>query len=113
MKQEILDFYKGYGIPVHRMVRVGIRRRGLTEKSIREAAETLYGEIQNGLDVEPIRIAWEVYARSSAAKLDASPATIALVNESVTELKAAIEKLAKSFEKYSTPWYKRLWRWLT
>lgn len=102
MRKEVVDFYKHHRIPVDRMVSMGVRRRGLTADSIKEQAEKVYDEIQAGeLDIEPIRIAWEVYGRSSHSKMTAN---------GISSIYDAVLSIDKKLEEHMTPWYKKLWR---
>lgn len=101
MKQEVIDFYNNNKIPVSKMVQVGVRRKGLSSESIKEAAESVYNDIKDGvLNVKPIQIAWIVYGRSCS---DSSPASTAAVYD-------AVVKLEKKMDDYMTPWYTKLGR---
>ena len=64
MRQEVKEFYRSKNLPVGRMVGKG-SRRGLPGASIRAAAEEVYDEIQNGMEIEDIRIAWRVYDKAN------------------------------------------------
>lgn len=104
MRQEVVDFYEHHGIPVDRMIRVGVRRKGLTRESIRKAAEEVYDEVQAGREIEAIRLAWEVYGRSSSTRLDVNPASLAAVMNAVEKSEEKlIAELRAIREVLSTP----------
>ena len=107
MKQEIEDFYNGYKLPVRSMIRAG-GKRGLTPEAVMEAAEVVYNEIQGGLQIKPIRIAWRVYEKAGpliAKKKQEKADAIDEIRKTVQELKAQIDW-------HTLPWYIKLWRWL-
>jgi len=87
------------------MVRVGINK-GYTGQSIIDAAEKLYDEMQNGLCVDPIRLAWEVYHRANIERVIINPATLGSIYDEMMALKNEITEL----KKVSVPWYMKLWR---
>jgi len=99
MDQKILEFYAGMKVPIHKMVFVGQTRRGLSAAAIEAAAEQLYGEIQDGLEVRQIRLAWEVYARARKVKTQAD----AKERDEMTKLRERLAWLEQ-------PWYKRVFR---
>ena len=99
MDQKILDYYAGMKVPVHKMVFIGQTRRGLSAAAIEEAAKQLYDEIQDGLEVRQIRLAWEVYARARKVKTQADA-------KERDEMKKLRERLAW----LEQPWYKRVFR---
>lgn len=68
MKREVIDFYADNKTPMEKLINIGVNRKGLTEASITAAAEVLYDEIQGGLNVLPVRIAWEVFSRAKILK---------------------------------------------
>jgi hypothetical protein len=72
MKQEAIDFYAKHKIPVSKMINIGVGRKRLTAESIKLAASEVYEDISNGkVDLRPIRIAWEVYARAKYKQVEA------------------------------------------
>jgi hypothetical protein len=68
MKQEVINFYKENNTPMEKLIAIGMNRRGLTLASVISGAEQLYSEIQDGLQVLPVRIAWEVFSRAKVLK---------------------------------------------
>lgn len=108
MKREVIDFYAMNKTPLEHMVAAGVHRKNLTSASITSAAEALYEEIQGGLVIPPVRIAWEIFSRAKALKGIVEKAeldkTIDLENkhsalqESHDELSAAMESLQKKLE---------------
>lgn len=68
MKRDAIDFYRENNTPLEKLVVIGVNRRDLTKESILNAAEQLYDETQNGLNVPPVRIAWEVFSRAKILK---------------------------------------------
>ena len=107
MKQEILDFYAERNIPVQKMITVG-STKSLTPESVATAAEIVYDEIQNGLEIKPIRIAWRVYEKAKHLVIEQEikkDVTIAETNQLVKELKVMLRW-------HMMPWYKKLWRWI-
>lgn len=68
MKRETIDFYAANKTPVEKLVLIGVNRKDLTETSVIAAAEQLYDEIQGGLKVLPVRVAWEVFSRAKILK---------------------------------------------
>lgn len=113
MRREVNDFFLIHKIPINRMVRVGINK-GLEKQSIIDAAEKLYDEVKNGLEIDPIRIAWEVYARASSTRLDVNPASLSAVMNAVEKSEekmiTELREIRAAMKEYETPWYKRLWR---
>jgi hypothetical protein len=68
MKREAIDFYRDNKTPLEKLVMIGVNRKDLTKESVTSAAEQLYDEIQGGLKVLPVRIAWEVFSRARVLK---------------------------------------------
>ena len=99
MKEEIEKFYADNNTPISKMVAVGVGRMYLTPASVRQAAEQVYADIQNGLEIKPIRIAWEVYGRAKSLKIVAEK----------TE-HDRITKLEDELKWYRLPWRKRIFR---
>lgn len=103
MRREANDFFLIHKVPINRMVRVGINK-GLEKQSIVDAAEKLYDEVKNGLEIDPIRIAWEVYARASSTRLDVNPASLSAVMNAVEKSEEKlIAELRAIREVLSTP----------
>lgn len=103
MKQEVIDFYKIHKIPIEKMVQVGTERRRLSAPNIRQAAENLYNEILDGLELKPIQLAWEVYKRA---------AHIGAVSEEdkARDYESIISKMAAEIAYYKMPFYKKWFR---
>jgi len=68
MKREAIEFYEANQTPLEKLVLIGVNRKDLTKESVTSAAEQLYDEIQGGLKVLPVRIAWEVFSRARVLK---------------------------------------------
>jgi len=68
MKREAIDFYRANNTPLEKMVLIGVNRKDLTEASVTAAAELLYEDIQDGLRIPSVRIAWEVFSRARVLK---------------------------------------------
>jgi hypothetical protein len=68
MKREAIDFYKENNTPLEKLIVIGVERKGLTAASITTGAEQLHTEIQGGLNVPSVRIAWEVFSRAKILK---------------------------------------------
>jgi hypothetical protein len=107
MKQEILDFYAERNIPVRKMISVGAKQ-SLTPESIAEAAEIVYDEIQNGLEIKPIRIAWRVYATAKHLVMTHEVKK----DNTISETYQIVKELKSMLEWHMMPWYKKLWRWI-
>jgi len=102
MKQEVLDFYAERGIHVGKMVDVGARKN-LTADSVMKAAEEVYDEIQSGLQLEQVRIAWRVYSKA----YHIAPIQKIENVQTIMEIK---DLLIAFYAEYKTPWYIKLWR---
>jgi len=68
MKREAIEFYEANKTPLEKLVLVGVNRKDLTKESVIAAAEQLYEDILDGLNVMPVRIAWEVFSRAKILK---------------------------------------------
>ena len=68
MKREAIDFYTANKTPLEKLVIIGVNRKDLTEASVTAAAELLYEDIQDGLRIPSVRIAWEVFSRARVLK---------------------------------------------
>jgi len=68
MQREAIDFYRDNKTPLEKLVMIGVNRKDLTEASVTAAAELLYEDIQGGLKVPSVRIAWEVFSRARVLK---------------------------------------------
>jgi len=101
MKQEITEFYNKSNIPIERMVAIGVARQNLTREAIQEAASVLYNEIKCGLEIKPIRVAWEVFARAKHLVIQAK----ASEDTRLKSLQSEVNRLHKYIRQ---PWYKRL-----
>ena len=99
MKREAIDFYTANKTPLEKLVLIGAHRKDLTEASVTTAAEQLYDEIQGGLKVLPVRIAWEVFSRARVLKGHVEK----------KELDRTIGYL-KELEWYHQPWWKTIFR---
>jgi len=107
MKQEILDFYAERNIPVHKMIIVGAKQ-SLTPESIAEAAKIVYDEIQNGLEIKQIRIAWRVYATAKQLVIKQEVKK----EDTISETYQIVKELKAMLEWHMMPWYKKMWRWI-
>jgi hypothetical protein len=118
MNQEVLDFYAKQNIPVGRMVHVGVTKRGLTSGKIREAATAVYQEIHAGtLNIVPIRMAWEIYARAKHLKGDEvseiqklKETIQQIVETSAKETGVLNDKIKELEAELSLSWYKKVLR---
>ncbi len=99
MKQEIIDFYKRNKMPLPKVIWVGVNKRNLSSASIEVAAEALYDEIQNGREVRPIRLAWEIFSRAKILRAVADKKE----NDKIGELE-------RKLEWYQKPWWQRIFR---
>jgi len=68
MKREAIDFYTANKTPLEKLVMIGVNRKDLTKESVTAAAEQLYDEIQGGLKIPQVRVAWEVFSRARVLK---------------------------------------------
>jgi hypothetical protein len=82
-----------------KMIQVGVNRNSLTAASINAAAEALYDEIQGGLVIKPIRLAWEVFSRAKTLKGTVE----AKERDEIAALKTELEF-------YKLPWWRRIGR---
>ena len=99
MKREAIEFYEANQTPLEKLVLVGVNRKDLTEASVTAAAELLYEDIQGGLKVPSVRIAWEVFSRARVLKGHVEK----------KELDRTIGYL-KELEWYHQPWWKTIFR---
>lgn len=107
MKDEAIKFYAENNLTIRGMIHAG-SKRGLPPEAVLEAAEIVYDEIQDGLQVKPLRIAWRVFEKAGplvAIKEQEKVDTLAEIKQTLQDLKAQMEW-------HLTPWYKKLWRWL-
>lgn len=95
---EIDNFFADNKIPLKNIVMVGVRRHGLPAPAIREAAESIYNDVQAGRQIDPIRLAWEVYALAKQLK------AAGIVSE-----KEKIAALERELAYYKLPWWRRIW----
>ena len=105
MKQEILNFYAERNIPVQKMISVGAKQ-SLTPESIAQAAEIVYDEIQNGLEIKQIRIAWRVYAMAKHLVVTHNIKK----EDTISETYQIVKELKTMLEWHMMPWYKKIWR---
>ena len=100
MNEAIEEFYRQNHIPIGKMISIGVSKMNLTSAAIKEAAKQVYDDIQSGIQIRPIRYAWEVYARAKHLRTEAE----AKENERI----AALEK---ELAYYKQPFWKRLRRY--
>lgn len=106
MRQEVVDFYRGNNTPIEKIVNIGVCRHGHSEESLRKAAENLYDEIQAGLEVRPIRIAWEVFSRAKlvrAAKAEGEQGELSRLSDENEILREKLSQNSTWWDKLSQP----------
>lgn len=88
MNQKILDFYAGHNLHVPKMIHVGSVRKNLQVEAIKQAAESVYQDIQDGkIALRQIEIAWEVYSRAKGKHIEAAQKE----NDEMNSLKSQLE----------------------
>lgn len=102
MKQEIIDFFAEHNLHISKMINIGISRHDLTAEAVKRAAEDVFQRVQDGEEIRPIRLAWEVFAVAKTLKVSAAKKE-ADKGKKIAELKAEIAEL-------KTPWWKKLIR---
>lgn len=98
MRQEVKLFFEDKNLQIEKLIDIG-HKKNLTPDSVIEAAEQVYDEIENGMEIEQIRIAWRVYEKARTI----APRQAAFKDDTV-------KKLHDLMVEYTTPWYKKVWR---
>ena len=106
MKDEVIHFYLENKTPIDKIIAIGIGKMGLTRTSIEEALERVYDEIQGGEEINPIRVAWKVYALAKHLRVYAD----AKENDNIKKLTNEVTELKKQIDWYKQPWWKRFGR---
>ena len=107
MKDEIVEFFAEKNIPVSKIISVGTVRHGLPADAIKQAINEVY---ERRDDIEPIRLAWEVFSAAKyyrTVKDEDNYATTKELNNQIDEHRQEIETLSKILD-----WYKArsLWK---
>lgn len=66
MKREVIDFYRSKHLEIFKLINKGRDRYGLYPYAVTEAAKEVYQEIQDGLQIKDIQIAWLVFDKAKA-----------------------------------------------
>lgn len=120
LRKEIEAFYRDNKTPIEKLIAVGVSRRGLAAPAIKEAAEAVYIDIEQGLEVRPIRIAWEVFSRAKRIQGATDVASQAKQehkeNKEIQRLEGDIVALRETLSQYKAycalPWWKRVRRFV-
>jgi len=107
VKDEIVEFFAEKNIPVSKIISVGTVRHGLPADAIKQAINEVY---ERRDDIEPIRLAWEVFSAAKyyrTVKDEDNYATTKELKGQIDELRQKVAELCGVID-----WYKArsLWK---